>query len=59
VYGEAVALTCDGENVPSDAVGPCQALRDVVIQGVAEDEEADLNDALSGIVDAYELGPGS
>lgn len=55
VYGKTVALMCDANGVPSDAVDPCQTLRDVLIQGVTEDEEADLNDALSGIVDAYEL----
>jgi hypothetical protein len=57
VYGRTVALMCAGDNVPSDAVEPCSALRDLLIQGVAEAEEADLNEALSDLVDAYELEP--
>ena len=55
VIGKAAALLCSGDAVPSDAVEPCQDLRDVLIQGVAADEEANLNAALSGLVDAYQL----
>jgi hypothetical protein len=44
-----------GARAPSDAVEPCQALRDLLIQGVAVDEEADLNDAVSDILNAYGL----
>jgi len=57
VIGRAVALLCAGDSVPSDAVEPCQDLRDVLIQGVADDEDSDLNTALSGLVDAYQLRP--
>jgi hypothetical protein len=57
VIGKAAALLCSGDAVPSDAVEPCQDLRDVLIQGVAAAEDADLNAALSGLVDAYQLRP--
>ena len=57
VIGKAVRSLCAGDSVPSDAVRPCQDLRDLMIQGVAIDEDSDLNKALSGLVDAYQLRP--
>jgi hypothetical protein len=55
VYGRGDALLCTGERVPSDAVEACQSLRDLLIQGVSVDEEADLNDAVSNLLQAYGL----
>jgi hypothetical protein len=57
VIGRAVGVLCDGDSVPSDAVEPCQDLRDLLIQGVTDDEDSDLNAALSSLVDAYQLRP--
>lgn len=57
VYGRANDLMCVGDTVPADALEPCQAFRDVLLQGVATDEEGDLNEAMSDLVAAYQLNP--
>jgi hypothetical protein len=57
VYGKARDLMCVGDTVPADALETCQAFRDVLLQGVATDEEVDLNEAISDLLLAYQLNP--
>jgi hypothetical protein len=55
IYGRIADRLCSS-NVLKAAVEPCQALQDVLAGGVGEDEEADLNEALSAIASAYGIG---
>jgi hypothetical protein len=55
LYGRVLELMCSGQNLPTGAAEPCQQLRDLLLQGISVEEEQDLNEALSGLVDAYQL----
>ena len=57
LYGNVETSMCSGASVPTAAAQPCQDLRDLLVQGIGSEEEADLNKALSGIADAYGLKP--
>jgi hypothetical protein len=54
IFGLTAKHLCE-DDVPEQAIQPCQTLRDVLTAGVGEDEEEDLNKALSDLLDAYGL----
>jgi hypothetical protein len=55
IFGLTAKHLC-AKDGPQQAIQPCQTLHDILTAGIGEDEEADLNEALSGIVAAYGLG---